>query len=120
MGGNEAIALPIFMAVSSFTLLILMLVAGRRSRIDVRLDAVSGKSPMALDHENVTQLARSALPALGAPLIPEDKEERTRLQTRLMHAGLYSRQAMVLFLGVKMLLILAPPFVGLALGILGG
>src|SRR5262249_40993329 len=93
--------------------------AGRRSRIDVRLDAVAGKGSLALDPDNVTQFARSALPALGAPLVPEDKEERTRLQTRLMHAGLYSRQAMVLFLGVKMLLILAPPVLGLALGILG-
>ena len=87
MGANEAISLPIFMAVSSFTLLILMLVAGRRSRIDVRLDALSGKGGVALDHDNVTQFARSALPALGAPLVPEDKEERTRLQTRLMHAA---------------------------------
>jgi tight adherence protein C len=119
MGANEAITLPIFMAVSSFTLLILMLVAGRRSRIDVRLDALSGKGPVSLDQDNVTQLARSALPALGAPLVPEDKEARTRLQGRLMHAGLYSRQAMVLFLGVKMLLILAPLVLGLTLGILG-
>ena len=118
MGANEAIALPTFVAVSGFSLLILVLVAGRRSRIDLRLDAVSGKDGAA-NLDDVTQFARSALPALGAPLVPEDKEERTRLQSRLMHAGFYSRQAMVLFLGVKMLLILAPPVTGLALGILG-
>ena len=119
MGANEVFVLPVFIAVSSFTLLVLMLVAGRRSRIDVRLDELSGKSTIALDQENLTQLARFALPALGAPLMPEDNVERTCLQARLMHAGLYSRQAMVLFLGVKMLLILAPPLLGVALGILG-
>jgi tight adherence protein C len=118
MGATEAFTMPVFMAVSSFTLLILMLVAGRRSRIDARLDAVSGKGG-ASDQDSVAQFARSALPSLGAPLVPEDKEERTRLQTRLTHAGLYSRQAMLLFLGVKMLLILAPPAVGLVLAFVG-
>ena len=82
MGANETISLPVFMAVSCFTLLILMLVAGRRSRIDLRLDAVSGKGGVTLDPDNVTQFARSALPALGAPLVPEDKEERTRFAAK--------------------------------------
>ena len=49
---------------------------------------------------------------MGQRLVPEDEEERTQLQTRLIHAGLYGRQAMVVFLGVKMLLMVAPPLVG--------
>jgi tight adherence protein C len=119
MGANEAITLPTFVAVSSFTLVILMLVAGRRGRIDLRLNAVAGKSGASLDEDTVAQFARTALPAMGARLVPEDREERSRLQARLLHAGLYSRQAMLLFLGVKMLLTLAPIILGLFLAILG-
>jgi tight adherence protein C len=119
MGIHEAITLPVFTAVSSLTLLVLMLVAGRKTRIAARLEAVSGKGGAFAEHASVTEFARSALPRLGAPLMPEDKEERTRLQSRLIHAGLYGRQAMVIFLGVKMALILAPPFLGLVLGLFG-
>ncbi len=57
---------------------------------------------------------------MGAPLLPKSEEERTKLQTRLVHAGLYGRQAMVAFLGVKMMLI-APAgllMVGSAMGFL--
>lgn len=119
MGANEALALPAFLGASSFTLLILMLITGRRSRLDLRLALLSPKRGASAEQDTVSQFARSALPALGAPLLPEDKEERSRLQARLIQAGLYSRQAMVVFLGVKMLLMLAPVFVGLALGMLG-
>jgi tight adherence protein C len=119
MGIYETITVPIFVAVSCFTLLILMLVAGRRGRIDLRLEAVSGNGPAVPDHASVAEFARTALPRLGAPLMPEDKEDRTRLQARLIHAGLYGRQAMVLFLGAKMGLILAPAILGLILGLFG-
>ena len=119
MDMNAAITLPIFVSVSSLTLLLFMLITGRSSRIAARLDEVAGKGGARTDHETVTQLARSALPAMGAPLVPGDQEERSRLQTRLIHAGLYSRQAMPLFLGVKMLLMLSPAVLGLVLGLIG-
>ncbi len=64
-------------------------------------------------------LARSTLPRMGKPLVPRDEEERTRLQGRLIHAGLYGRQAMVLFLGVKMLLMVGPALLGGMLGLVG-
>ncbi|HEX8202191.1 MAG TPA: type II secretion system F family protein, partial [Isosphaeraceae bacterium] len=41
------------------------------------------------------------------------------LKTRLIHAGLYGRQAMALFLGVKLVLMVAPTLVGLAAAALG-
>ena len=56
---------------------------------------------------------------MGTPFIPTDEEERTKLQTRLIHAGLYRRQAMVVFLGVKALLMIAPAFLGVAAGLVG-
>ena len=42
----------------------------------------------------MAQFARTALPKMGTALVPTDEEERTLLQTRLIHAGLYGRQAM--------------------------
>ena len=56
---------------------------------------------------------------MGTPFIPTDEEERTKLQTRLIHAGLYRRQAMVVFLGVKTLLMIAPAFLGVAASLVG-
>lgn len=119
MGVTQATTIPVFLAASSVTLLFLMLVTGRRNRIDARLEAISGKSRLSPDHASVKEIARTALPKLGAALVPDDKDERTRLQARLIHAGLYNRQAIYFFLGVKMALILAPPCIGLAAGMLG-
>jgi tight adherence protein C len=107
-----------FLAVSSGVLLLLLLVGGRKTRLDNRLDDLSSRGAPP-DMDSVAKLARKALPKMGASMMPKSEEERTRLQTRLMHAGLYQRQAMVLFLGVKMLLMVGPALIGLALGLVG-
>jgi tight adherence protein C len=104
---------------SSLVVLIWMLVSGRRTRIDDRLENLAGKVGSPAHADTVSQLARSTLPKMGVPLMPKDEEERTRLQTRLIHAGLYRREAMILFLGVKMLLMITPPIVGLAASMMG-
>jgi tight adherence protein C len=67
----------------------------------------------------VRQMARTALPKLGTHLMPTDEKERTQLQARLVQAGLYSSQAMVIFLGAKMLIMVAPAALGLAAGMAG-
>jgi tight adherence protein C len=51
--------------------------------------------------------------------MPGDEEERTKLQARLINAGLYGRQALVIYLGVKMLLTVGPAIVGLLAGLVG-
>jgi tight adherence protein C len=108
-----------FLAVSSLVLLVFMLTGGgRKNRLDNRLRDLAGEVGPAPEPGAVTQLARSALPKIGAPLVPKDEEERTRLQTRLTHAGYYSRQAMLVFLGVKVLLMVSPMLLGLAAGLL--
>jgi tight adherence protein C len=108
-----------FLGVSSGVVLLYLVVGGRKSRLDNRLDnLVLGGAPPP-DKDSVAHLARSTLPKMGAPLMPKSQEERTKLQSRLMHAGLYQRQAMVVFLGVKMLLMVGPAIVGLALGVVG-
>ena len=62
---------------------------------------------------------RAALPRVGSVLVPGKEEERTRLQTRLIHAGLYGRQAMGVFLGVKLLLVVGPAVAGAIAGAVG-
>lgn len=118
MDANATIMWAAFLAVSSLVLLAFLLLSGRKARIDVRLDELAGRADSP-ERNSVGSVARSALPRLGTPLIPKDEEARTRLQTRLIHAGLYGRQALALFLGVKVLLIVGPAVAGLFAGVLG-
>ncbi len=122
MPDNSTLTWAIFLSVSTLVLLIFTLLGGRKSRLTTRLQNLSGK-PDTLDtldtQDAVKLLTRSALPTMGKTLVPTDDEKRTQLQARLIHAGLYSPQAMVIFLGVKMLLIVSPTFIGLCAGLLG-
>src|SRR5438128_1297520 len=108
-----------FTAGSSFVLLVSLLLSGRRSRLDARLNDLAGRPADAEPADVVTELALSALPKMGKPLVPSDEGDRSRLQARLIHAGLYGRQAMYVFLGVKLLFIISPPIIGLMAGIMG-
>jgi tight adherence protein C len=116
---NEYLPWIAFAMVSSMALLVFLLLSGRKGRLESRLQELSGKGGAAPEMESVAQLARQALPHVAAPLVPKGKEERTRLQGRLVQAGLYGPQAMVLFLAVKMTLIVLPVFVGLAVAAFG-
>jgi tight adherence protein C len=51
--------------------------------------------------------------------MPTDEVERSQLRTRLIHAGFYGRQAMAIFLGTKLMMIVIPAFIGLFLGFTG-
>jgi tight adherence protein C len=120
MSAENVMALSGFMSASSLVLLIFMLVGGRKNRVEGRLKDLSNEGNRLVPEEDaVKQLARSALPRMGAPLMPQNKEDRTALQARLYQAGLYSRQAMPVFMGVKMLLIVAPVMLGLLVGLSG-
>ena len=120
MAVNGMVTLAAFMMVSSMVCLVFLILGGRNSRLEARLRSLAGEDdPNALDQKTLTKLARTTLPKIGTPFIPSDQEERTKLQTRLIHAGLYSRQAMVVFLGLKVFLMIAPAFIGIAAGLLG-
>jgi tight adherence protein C len=120
MAVNGMVTLAAFLMASSLVFLVFLVLGGRNSRLEARLRSLAGEDDInALDHQTLTKLARTTLPRIGTPFIPSDQEERTKLQTRLIHAGLYSRQAMVVFLGLKVFLMLAPAFIGVAAGLLG-
>src|SRR5215831_19991198 len=116
---NQLLPWLTFAMVSSLALMIALLWTGRRGRLDSRLQELSGKAGSVPEIDSVAELARQALPRVGAPLMPRDQQERTRLQARLIQAGLYSRQALVIFLGVKMLLMTVPVIAGFVASLLG-
>lgn len=103
-----------FLMASSLTLIIFLLVEGRGSRVDTRLRQLSGKIVEEIPGGG---LARRTLPRMGQALAPTDEDDRTRLQSRLIHAGLYGRQVMYVFLGVKLVLMTVPPVCGLLLAV---
>ena len=108
-----------FLMVTSLVLLVALLLGGRKSRLDDRLDDLAGRGAAPAPADPLAAFARQALPKIGHALVPKSDEERTRLQTRLIHAGVYGRQGMAVFLGVKVCLMAGPPLLGLVLGGLG-
>jgi tight adherence protein C len=122
----DSLTVPVcaFLAVSGLTYLAFHAIWARDRRVDDRLVELSSDTPSAQ-----ARLVRSDSPAsnsvrakvakLAAQLLPNDKRERTQLQARLMHAGIYATWAPGVFLTVKIALIIVPVFVALFLGALG-
>lgn len=108
-----------FMAISSLVMLAYLLSGWKTDRLTSRLNRLAGKEEASENAQSMGDMARSVLPKIGVAFIPSNEEQRTQLQTRLIHAGYYSRQAMVIFLAVKMLLTIGPAVVGLVAGLVG-
>jgi tight adherence protein C len=120
MSPEGMISLVVFLMASSAVLMAYTLMGGRKARLATRLGDLSGRGgEPALDPLSMADFARTALPRMGTALVPTDEEERSLLKGRLIHAGFYGRQAMPVFLGVKMLLMVAPAIIGFAAGTVG-
>lgn len=108
--------LLIFAVVASLAAIVGLLLTGGKGKLDRRIDALAGRGKPGDDRpDTVAGMARSALPKMGKVIVPEDEAERTKLRARLVHAGLYQRQAMHVFLGVKLSLLLLATIIGLGL-----
>jgi tight adherence protein C len=122
--GSFAVQTCAFLAVSGLTYLAFHTIWARDRRIDDRLGELSSDGPL-VDRRSArldtpaNKSVRSRVAKLAAQLLPNDKRERTLLQARLMHAGIYATWAPGVFLTVKVALILVPVFVALFLGALG-
>jgi tight adherence protein C len=119
----EAVHWLTFLAISSFVLLAYLLMQGQKDRLDARLERLSHKEETAAapvkSSQSMGDMAMSVLPTMGAALMPSNEEQRTQLQTRLIHAGLYSRTALVVYLGVKLMLTVGPAMLGILAGLVG-
>ncbi|WZP00656.1 type II secretion system F family protein [Isosphaeraceae bacterium EP7] len=98
--------------ITMLALIVGLLATGRKGKLDRRIDAMSGRERPEARPETVASMARSALPKMGKVIVPDDEAERTRLRARMVHAGLYQRQAMHAFLGVKLVLLVLATVVG--------
>jgi tight adherence protein C len=106
---QQGIIILTFVAVAGLVALGLMLGRSRKARVEERLQELVGQTRAAAGGDPVAGLTRTALPRIGAPLLPSSDTERTQLRSRLIHAGIYSPSTLPLFLGVKMILIAVPP-----------
>lgn len=111
MSNSALLAGVVFLVVMAVLLVIGLLVTSRQGKLDERLDALSGR----VRPEPVAQMARATLPRMGKVIVPEDEAERSRLRSRMVHAGLYQPQAMYAFLGVKLVLLISATVVGMGL-----
>lgn len=120
---NETLMIAVILLVmlSSLGLLVAMLAGERKRKLRSRLEELSnGEGDVPRDPaQAVSKAIRTTLPKMGKHLMPEDLEEQTKLRGRLMHAGLYHPQALPVFLGVKMFLIVSPVILGGLLGLAG-
>jgi tight adherence protein C len=116
---TSPVAIAAFLMVSSLVFLVFLVLGDRQTRLRTRLRDLSGQGGTNPDTLTLGRIASTTLPKMGAPFVPTDQEERTKLQTRLIHAGLYRRQAMVVFLGVKTLLMLGPAVLGVLASLIG-
>jgi tight adherence protein C len=116
---SETLILAAFIMASSFTLLVFLLVGSGKNPLANRLKDLADREGTGQPARPVGSLAQSALPRMGTPLVPKNEEERTRLQTRLIHAGYYGREAMPVFFGVKVLLMMVPPTLAFLVGAAG-
>jgi tight adherence protein C len=121
MAIDGTLVLVAFAMTASLILMVGLLATGSRDRLASRMDILTGRESAVSEpqSDSVVEMARVALPKVGATLIPDTEEKRTQLQTRLVYAGLYHRQAMYYFLGVKFLLMIGLPAVGVVAALLG-
>src|SRR5436309_2167042 len=101
--------LGVFLGTGGVAALLLFRLDADRRRARARLRGLGEPGAPEAERPRVGRLARSALPRAGALLVPTKGEARARLQARLTQAGLYSPQALPVYLGVKLVLMVALP-----------
>lgn len=67
----------------------------------------------------LNRLVRESLPKMGESLAPADRENRSKLALRLIHAGFYGPNAVAIYLSCRLLVSLVPALVGILLYLTG-
>lgn len=103
------VVISVFVASTCLVLCLYLLLPGNDvDRLAVRLEQINieenADAAQVLRHRHRPFGMHRVLPAMSAPLVPEDKVEQLELQTRLVQAGFYQPNAMQTFLGAKVLL----------------
>jgi tight adherence protein C len=111
-----------FLAVSGVTYLAFRGIWSLDKRVRERIEGLRHGQVLAFPTARSSKSAPSATTVaskvlnVAARLLPNDQRERTQLEARLMHAGIYASRAPSIFLTVKLCLIVVPPVLGFVLG----
>lgn len=111
--------LVVFGLASGIAVIASILVSRTKKGANERLEEL-----MREDKPNVPRLQHprnfksAALPKLATPLVPTNEADLSRLRAQLYKAGMYAPMAMQMFLGVKLILIIGPVIIAVALWLL--
>jgi tight adherence protein C len=104
--------------VGVLVVLVSMLFSGNNDNVDARLRDLRaggrGTGKETQDRLAVQNVARDRLRELGQ-MVNMRESDRSELEARLMQAGIYNKNAVPLFMGIKLFSLLTLPLVGLAL-----
>src|SRR5438105_3186124 len=109
------IILITILVIACLAILAIVLQREHGGRVQARLQTLNGIETQTAARTTAARVAQSALPKLGTMFIPSSQQGQARLKTRLIQAGLYRPRAMHLYLGVKVVLMVAPVIIGLSL-----
>jgi tight adherence protein C len=119
----QFIAALAFLGVSIPLYLLFARYAGRNRAVLQRIDELSKESADSHEQDEqphgIKRLLGATASRIASRLLPGDDDKRTRLQKRMLHAGLYSRSAVHLFVTVRLLLMVLPVPLGVAAGAFG-
>ncbi|MEK6239396.1 MAG: type II secretion system F family protein [Planctomycetales bacterium] len=111
----------VFVMMVAMVVLIALFFGGKKDDLDERITSEfkgMESADSAAEMRHMRTGLEKKLAEMGKLILPEEEDqERTALQGRLIQAGLYSAQAMPVFMGVKICLIAAPPIVGFLVGL---
>lgn len=117
--GSVLVSVLVFLAVTAAALAVLAWRNGEQWQLQVRLRGLSNDAPAPQEKPGLARRLLSRLPAVGERLLPGDERHRGQLQRRLTEAGIYGRNALAAFLGVKLLLVFLGGAIAAALGLAG-
>jgi tight adherence protein C len=113
INGHDLLCMFVFLVVFLGTVgggaLLLYHLYGDNRRALARLRDLSPAANAETENTSVGGIALSALPKLGALVLPRNTEQLAQLKARLTQAGIYGPSALSIFLGAQLILTLVLP-----------
>lgn len=123
MSGSMIIMVVAFAMFTSIVVLAAMFVGGKSDKVDERIKELQEGTTHQTAEEmmNMRKSLQDQIAQMGKYVMPDDDDkERTALQSKLIQAGFYSQQALPIFMLCKVVMMIAPPMLGLLVGLLTG
>jgi tight adherence protein C len=112
---NPTLLFAVLALAGSALTILLMLLFTRDYSVKSRMDGVSENPRTKSPTFQKNAESENSFSRFGAAIMPENESKIDRLKSRLRQAGLYRRHSSALYLGVKLVLMIAPMTVGIVL-----